>query len=58
MKSDKELAVELACAVIQSMSHHNQGAQLPKKTISGNDIHNILKDCYQSVALLDSESGK
>lgn len=58
MKSDKELAVELACAVIQAVSRHNQGTQLPKKPISGDDISIILKDCYQSVKSLESESGK
>ena len=53
MKTDKELAVELASAVIQAVSNHNSVSPVPKKPISGEDIDNILKNCYQSIHHLD-----
>lgn len=52
-KSNKELAVELACAVVKAMAIHNNNSTAVKKPISGEDIDNILKNCYQSVKSLD-----
>lgn len=52
-KSNKELAVELASAVVKAMAIHNNNSAAVKKPISGEDIDNILKNCYQSVKSLD-----
>ena len=45
-KSDKELAVELACAVLEKMN--------VIKPITGKQVDDILKDCYRSVLSLDN----
>lgn len=44
-KSNKELAVELACAALHAMSNMNQS----QKALSGTDIQNILNECYSFV---------
>ncbi len=53
MKTDKELAVEFASAVIQAVSNSSSNSGLAHKPISGNEINRILKDCYQSIKELD-----
>ena len=54
MKTDKGLAVELASAALYAVSNHNANLQTRQKPISGDDIDNILKNCYQSIRDLDS----
>ena len=44
-KRDKQLAVELACAVINSMKI--------VKPITGDDVNSILEDCYSAVTSLE-----
>ena len=44
-KSNKELAVELACAALHAVSNINQS----QKALSGTDIQNILNECYSFV---------
>ena len=44
MKTDKALAVELACSVFNAMA--------TVKPVSGQDIHTILADCYSEVCAL------
>lgn len=51
-KSDKELAVKLACAVLDAMK--------VVKPITGEQVDGVLKDCYQSILSLedfDCDSG-
>lgn len=49
-KTDKELAVELACACINTI----RGNQTPThKPLSTSDIDSILRDCYQSIQSLE-----
>lgn len=50
-KSNKELAVELAKFVILSSVLKNGDSV--KKPLTGEDVRNILKDCYSSVCDLD-----
>ena len=47
-KSNKELAVELACAALHAMSNMSQS----QKIFSGTDIQNILNECYSFVTNL------
>lgn len=54
MKTDKELAVELASAALYAISNRNANLQILQKPISGDDIDNILKNCYQSIKDLDN----
>ena len=51
-KSNKELAVELAISAIQATAQLKQ--DFPHQPLSGNDIKNILKDCYSAVCELDN----
>lgn len=51
-KSNKELAVSLACAALNFMSNQNPNAV--KKPLSGEDIKNLLSDCYRAICDLDS----
>lgn len=50
-KTDKELAVELAVSAIQAMAQLKQNTS--RQPLSGNDIKNILNDCYSAVCELD-----
>ena len=43
-KTNKELAVELACASLIAMSNMNA-----PKTLSSTDIKNVLYDCYSLI---------
>lgn len=54
MKSDKELAVELAVASISIIPAMNALQFGEKQPLSGVDIKNILRDCYSAVQSLDS----
>ena len=54
MKTDKELAVELAVAVIHAISRNTSSSTFVHKPINGTDIDSILKDCYRSVKDLDN----
>ncbi len=45
-KTNKELAVDLACAVIKAISESPTGFRKP---FSALDVDNILNDCYSSV---------
>ena len=54
MKSDKELAVELAVASISIIPAMNAQQSGQKQPLSGADIKNILRDCYFAVRSLDS----
>ena len=51
-KSNKELAVSLACAALDCMAKSNQN--VVKKPLSGEDIKNLLNDCYRAICDLDS----
>lgn len=51
-KSNKELAVELAAAVISSIPSCDGTIGKP---ITGEDIKNILQNCYESVKSLDGK---
>lgn len=53
-KSNKELAVELACAALNSMSSR-QGALV--RPLTGDDIEQILNDCYFAICSLDEPNG-
>ena len=50
-KSNKELAVDLAKSVLQCMSNNQSPLHKP---ISGDDIKNVLKDCYSAICDLDN----
>lgn len=50
-KTNKELAVELACASLIAMSHMNT-----QKPLSNTDIKNVLNDCYTLVSNLPKDS--
>ena len=50
-KSDKELAVELAVAVINSIPKMQPGNMKP---LSGQDIRSVLSDCFSAVKQLDN----
>ena len=54
-KTDKELAVELACAALNAMGTMRSNSLKP---LSGNDIQNILTTCYNSIRSLDTSDGK
>lgn len=55
-KSDKELAVDLACAVIQSAAIRAQASTVPVKPLTGEDVRKILSDCYSAVSSLPANS--
>lgn len=57
-KSDKELAVEITCAVIQSAALRAQVAAGPAKPLTGEDIRKILTDAYSAVSGLESISSQ
>lgn len=52
-KSDKELAVELAIAVIQTIPQMQSLQSGVKKPIDGSDVRVILTDCYDAVTSLN-----
>lgn len=55
-RSDKELAVELAVAVISTIPQMQSLSPGIKRPINGDQVNDILKDCYNAVhALPDSE---
>ena len=54
-KTDKELAVELACAALNAMATMHPNSPKP---LSGNDIQNILTTCYDSICSLDTKDGE
>ena len=53
-KSDKELAVEITCAVIHSSAVRAQTSTVPVKPLTSNDIRNILTDAYSAISSLGS----
>lgn len=53
-KTDKELAVELAVAVINTIPQMQSQRAGAKAAISGKDVSDILNDCYNAVSSLDS----
>ena len=56
MKTDKELAVELAASALQAMALMRNNQQSPiHKPLSGSDIRNILTDCYSAVRDFESD---
>ena len=56
MKTDKELAVELAASALQATALMQNNQQSPiHKPLSGSDIRNILTDCYSAVRDLESD---
>ena len=55
-KSDKELAVEIACAVIQSAALRAQVSSLPVKPLTGDEIRSILSDAYSAVSALPADT--
>ncbi len=50
MKTDKELAVELACSALNAMATMRPSPSI--KPLSGQDIINILNECYSAVCAL------
>ena len=54
-KTNKELAVELACACINSIGK-NQAAN--RKPLSTEDVDSILRDCYNSIRSLEDLDDK
>lgn len=48
-KSDKELAVDLAVAVISAISQMQSSSVGIKQPLSGTQVNDILTDCYNSV---------
>lgn len=53
-KSNKELAVEITCSVIQSAAIRAQGSTAPVKPLTGDEIRIILADAYSAVSALDA----
>lgn len=53
-KSNKELAVELAVSAIQAMAQMKSNSNSLHKPLGGEDIKNILNDCYSAICDLDS----
>lgn len=51
-KSNKELAVDLAKSALQAMAQMQN--TVTHKPFSGDDIKNILNDCYSAVCGLDN----
>lgn len=54
-KTDKELAVELACATLNAIAAMRPNSPKP---LSGTDIQNILNNCYTSICSLEDSKGK
>lgn len=50
MKTDKELAVELACSALNAMAIMRPSPSI--KPLSGQDINNILNECYSAICAL------
>lgn len=44
-KTDKELAVELACATLIAVALKSNSP----KQINANDVHNIVTDCFKEI---------
>lgn len=55
MKTDKELAVDLAVACISSIPMINSLREGAVQPLSGNDVMIILHDCFSAVRSLDME---
>lgn len=51
-KTNKELAVDLACAAIHAIA---SASTSPRKPFSGDDLKNILQDCYTFVSELPED---
>lgn len=51
MKNNVELAVELTCAALNAMAIMRPSQSI--KPLSGQDINNILNECYSAVCTLD-----
>ena len=51
-KTDKELAVELACAYISAWFSASGGNNPIKKPMSGDELDALLQNCYSSVSSL------
>lgn len=51
-KTDKELAVELACAYISAWFSASGGSNPIKKPMSGDELDTLLQNCYSSVSSL------
>ncbi len=54
MKTDKELAVELACSALNAMATMRPSQSI--KPLSGQDINNILNECYSAICALPKYS--
>jgi len=54
-KTDKELAVEIACAFIQASAVRSQASPSPVKPLSASDIAAVLRDTYSVLSSLESE---
>jgi hypothetical protein len=54
MKTDKELAVELASSYISAWFSRPDSRMQP---LSGETIQTLLHDCYHAIQSLDEEAG-
>lgn len=57
-KTNKELAVKLACSALGAMATIRSSADIAPTPLTGNDIQNILNDCYSAVCSLPSENNE
>ena len=57
-KTDKELAVELACAYISAWFSASGGNNPIKKPMSGDELDALLQNCYSSVSSLGKQLEK
>lgn len=57
-KSDKELAVEITCAVIHASALRAQSSVTPVRPLTGEDVSKILADAYSAVSSLGSSSAQ